>query len=128
MGWFGSKKPAYNNPNAAPQQRADEVQARNYLDICSDIFQRTDLDGSGTLSSDEIKQGFLALGLTCEDPDALVREADTDKSGELDECEFVALVSKLLNEGGAGSALAGEEQVFFDFSSICYDLSSSTCL
>jgi calcium-dependent protein kinase len=60
-----------------------------------DLFKSLDTDNSGTLSRDELTRGFHNLySNEIEDIDAevdrIMRQVDTDKSGEIDYSEFVA--------------------------------------
>ena len=70
--------------------------ASNYLNHCKSLFKSIDADGNGTLDVSELGAGFMRLGLKCGNPKTLMEEYDTDRSGGLDELEFIAMVAKLM--------------------------------
>mmetsp|Transcript_83458 Transcript_83458/g.194025 ORF Transcript_83458/g.194025 Transcript_83458/m.194025 type:complete len:488 (+) Transcript_83458:70-1533(+) len=65
------------------------------------IFDEIDVDGSGSLSVEEVKGYFKKTGRTVPDNQlrALIEMADEDKSGDLDREEFGILLSNIKDEG-----------------------------
>ena len=59
-------------------------------------FQAFDKDGSGTITTDELKVVLNAAGATDEVWESLIKEADEDGNGEIDLEEFSAMMMKLL--------------------------------
>ena len=71
------------------------------------IFDKFDEDQSGTVSVAEMGKmvKLLKLQLTVEQIQAMVAEADADGSGEVEFDEFVLVLRKQMEGGGAGGAL-----------------------
>jgi len=53
-------------------------------------FKRLDLDASGTISTDELRQHLLAQGVDTASIEALIDKIDEDKSGDITKDEFTA--------------------------------------
>ncbi|KAM4828520.1 calmodulin-alpha-like [Thomomys bottae] len=60
------------------------------------VFSAFDENGDGHISVEELKQAMAQLGeeLSQEDLDAMIREADLDKDGQVNYEEFVAIFSQ----------------------------------
>ena len=75
------------------------------------IFDRFDLDGSGSVSTDEMGKMVRALkmDMSPEQLDQLMKDADPDGSGEIDFDEFVVVLRQQLKDGhgGLGSVFTG---------------------
>ncbi|OMJ88586.1 hypothetical protein SteCoe_9450 [Stentor coeruleus] len=74
---------------------ASQLATKKEREEMLDLFKSLDTDNSGTLSRDELTRGFHNLySDEIEDIDAevdrIMRQVDTDKSGEIDYSEFVA--------------------------------------
>eukprot|EP00854_Cymbomonas_tetramitiformis_P029165 gene29165-36267_t len=85
------------------------------MKLCFQIF---DADASGCISGEEVRQAFKLLHVPCTAADvkAIMDEADTDHSGELDEDEFVQMMIGVLDnmkfqnkQGNTKFAAAGEK-------------------
>jgi calmodulin len=61
------------------------------------VFNSFDTDGNGFLDKEELKNAFKDFkgGLTDEEVDALMVEADTNGDGKVSFEEFVALIKKI---------------------------------
>lgn len=73
-----------------PDEQIDEAKIK-------DMFDMFDADGGGTIDVDELTQAFISLGIsdTKEEIDELVRQIDTDRSGEIEYEEFRAVIATL---------------------------------
>ncbi|KYK64102.1 calcium-dependent protein kinase CDPK2A [Toxoplasma gondii TgCatPRC2] len=62
------------------------------IDHLRQIFMTLDVDNSGTLSVQEVREGLKRLGWTeiPADLQAIIEEVDSDKSGHIDYTEFIA--------------------------------------
>jgi calmodulin len=60
------------------------------------VFNSFDTDGNGVLDKNELKNAFKDFkgGLTDEEVDALMAEADTNGDGQISFEEFVELIAK----------------------------------
>ena len=65
-----------------------------------ELFDMFDADGGGTIDTDELTNAFVSLGITDtkEEVEALVREIDTDGSGEIEFSEFSQVIDTLLSQ------------------------------
>jgi hypothetical protein len=61
----------------------------------SELFQRLDSSGNGTISKTELMQGLAELNITVEESkvDSFFAMVDVDGDGEISEAEFTAFVS-----------------------------------
>ena len=71
------------------------------------VFKKFDADGSGFISTDELKRMTteLKMEMSKDTVRKMMVEADPDQSGEIDFDEFVAVIKKQV-EGGQGGSLA----------------------
>jgi len=62
------------------------VQPKDFAQETRAAFEVFDKDGSGTISSDELRQVMKSLGedLTDEEIEEMIREADKDNNGSID--------------------------------------------
>lgn len=65
-----------------------------------ELFDMFDADGGGTIDTEELTNAFVSLGIsdTKEEVAALVREIDTDGSGEIEFDEFSQVIDTLLSQ------------------------------
>jgi len=83
------------------------------------VFRQFDLDGSGTINSEELQVLFAAIGIELSDQEAIdtLKRVDVDGDDELDYKEFQQLC-RCSSTGVAkywwrfGNALIGTEMVF----------------
>lgn len=70
------------------------VKAQDFAQETRAAFNVFDKDGSGTISSDELRQVMRSLGenLTEQEIDEMIREADKDKNGTID-CMFSSFLT-----------------------------------
>ena len=60
------------------------------------MFNAFDVDGSGSISSEEVKAMFGSVKISNEDVyENIIREVDVDGNGEIDMNEFKAMMKKL---------------------------------
>lgn len=70
------------------------------LDQLKAVFDAVDVNGNGSISIDELEKALETAEVSFDrnEVKAKVREADKDKSGEIDFKEFVAYIQKNLGE------------------------------
>jgi Ca2+-binding EF-hand superfamily protein len=75
-----------------PRQEKDDNAEEEMLEA----FKVFDIDGNGSITSDELRQIFLNLGekLTDEEIDDMIKVADVDGDGEINYQEFVKMMFK----------------------------------
>jgi Ca2+-binding EF-hand superfamily protein len=80
-----------------------------------DMFDMFDADGGGTIDVEELTQAFINLGIsdTKEEIDELVKEIDTDGSGEIEYDEFRAVIARLQDQR---DSIGEMQKAFFYFS------------
>merc|ERR1719240_1468388 len=104
----GSGEIDYMEFIAATMDRQKYVQE----DVCWQAFKTFDLDGSGTITKDEMMQVFRSgavsdvISMPASEVDKLIQEADLNGDGEIDFEEFMAMIagSKEMREGLEKSA------------------------
>jgi calcium-dependent protein kinase len=104
----GSGEIDYMEFIAATMDRQKYVQE----DVCWQAFKTFDLDGSGTITKDEMMQVFRSgavsdvISMPASEVDKLIQEADLNGDGEIDFEEFMAMIagSKEMQEGLQKSA------------------------
>lgn len=57
---------------------------------CKSLFKDMDLDGNKKLSKDELSAALVKLGVSAENIDTMIKVADKNNDGEIDESEFVS--------------------------------------
>ena len=64
------------------------------------LFAMVDLDGSGSIDKDELRETLASLGfkLDLSELEAVFREVDTDMSGTIDKQELSSFLSKNLGD------------------------------
>jgi calcium-dependent protein kinase len=55
-------------------------------------FAAFDIDGSGMINKEELAAGLAAAGVTAEEIDGIVAEADNDGDGKIDYDEFCVMM------------------------------------
>ena len=73
------------------------------MEGCRCIFQLLDVDGSGTISTTEVQKLLHMLGFAAGSQDVvrLVKQIDSDGSGEIDFREFLTVQTWVLQLGRA---------------------------
>merc|ERR1712127_1046595 len=68
------------------------------MDALRNFFEEIDTDGSGTINATEMRDYFKKMGTEIDDETAkaLLDEADTDHSGEVDIREFKGVLTELI--------------------------------
>ena len=81
-----------------------------------EMFDMLDADGGGSIDTGELTQAFIALGIsdTKEEIELLVREIDTDGSGEIEYEEFCAMIRKLQDQRDSTSEILKAFNCFSD--------------
>jgi CTP synthase (UTP-ammonia lyase) len=71
------------------------------------IFKRFDKDGSGKISSTELKEAFKQMGLTMTDEkvEEMIKEVDKNKDGEIDMEEWIEIVKDAKNQTGGSTQI-----------------------
>ena len=71
------------------------------------IFKRFDKDGSGKISSKELREAFTQMGLKLSDEkiDEMIKECDTNKDGEIDLDEWIEMVKDAKSSTGGSTQL-----------------------
>jgi len=93
-----------SSSRAMPLTKEVEEELRK---VCDKTFAQFDADNSGEVSTTEIKEMMIGLGMLVK-PETLaqmMKEADTDQSGEIDKEEFFNAMKKQA-EGKGGGAFA----------------------
>ena len=80
-----------------------------------EIFDKFDLDGSGSVSTSEMKNMIQQLDLKLSDDDIakLMRDADPDQSGQIDFEEFVTVMAGQMGKGGGLADVVAAAGSFF---------------
>ena len=94
--------------NRVDKNRTGKVEFEEFLELFAafakeedpekelvEAFKIFDKDGSGKISADELRYVMLNLGekLTQEEADEMIKEADTNRDGQIDYAEFVKLLT-----------------------------------
>lgn len=69
------------------------LSARPSIEDALVLFSRLDVDGSGTLTRDELRYGLMGIGVSVDEIDKIFEEADSNKDGQLDFQEFVRVLT-----------------------------------
>eukprot|EP00930_Biecheleria_cincta_P066801 TRINITY_DN5306_c0_g2_i1.p1 TRINITY_DN5306_c0_g2~~TRINITY_DN5306_c0_g2_i1.p1 ORF type:complete len:759 (-),score=142.47 TRINITY_DN5306_c0_g2_i1:75-2351(-) len=69
---------------------ASQLNVHRRAEKVTEVFQRMDVDGSGTLSKEEMSVVFMELGVQEAEADILMRSLDTDADGLIEYSEFIA--------------------------------------
>lgn len=75
-----------------------------YLQALPKVFYRLDMDGSGSIDVDEMRQAMQEFGVACTDVElaSMFIDADVDGDGTIDFAEFRRLMSNVFS-GSQGS-------------------------
>ena len=109
----GAEKPVAGSPFDTPPMSSEEAMLRAKL---RNAFKMMDADGSGAISASEMSKVLKLCGMQKSPAElaALMQEADPDGSGEIDEGEFYAVLTKQMREGKGqlASTVAGAGSFF----------------
>ena len=72
----------------------------NVIRMYKQAFQMLDLDNSGLIQADELKLGFISLGIRISNAEVMeyMKQIDEDSDGTIDQCEFVIFMSLLRSD------------------------------
>jgi len=74
--------------------------ASQEVELYTQVFNMLDLDGGGTIEEEELRMGLKAVGKnpTNEELSEMMRQVDSDESGEIDIAEFVEFMYNMKKE------------------------------
>merc|ERR1712146_474478 len=72
-------------------------------------FKKLDKDGDGQLDKEELKEALTCMGVSDEDIQTMMDEADTDKDGKISKDEFLKYHAKKQKEAQEAAAAAQPE-------------------
>merc|ERR1712150_50165 len=87
----------------------------------SEAFKLFDTDGSGSISSDEMLFAMKSLGfkeVTKQDVRQIMDKVDFDRSGQIEEAEFVRIVQERLSGQGSDEEIKKAYELFKDDSGV----------
>mmetsp|Transcript_83466 Transcript_83466/g.145093 ORF Transcript_83466/g.145093 Transcript_83466/m.145093 type:complete len:319 (+) Transcript_83466:102-1058(+) len=72
-------------------------------------FQKLDKDGNGQLEPEELKEALSSMGVSDEEVDAMIKEADINGDGKINKGEFLAYYATKAAEASAAKAAEASE-------------------
>jgi len=102
--WLDTEVPMANHPHLTPEELAE----------FKEIFDLVDEDHGGSISRGELRRLMETLRLkpTEEELDAMMKEVDSDGSGDIDFHEFVAVMSRRVQADYTPEQLKAAFKVF----------------